>query len=56
MNQNGTVNSSDLHQVRMNIGRGRVDGTNFIRDVTVDAHINHADTQTVRANNGNSLP
>ena len=46
VNQNGTVNSSDLQQVRMNIGRGRVDGTDFINDVTVDAHINHVQTDS----------
>ncbi len=56
VNQDGTVDKTDLRQVQTMIGRGLVDDSNFIDDVTVDGHINRADTQTVKANAGNSLP
>jgi hypothetical protein len=56
VNGDGTVDASDLQQVRGNSGAGLVTSANFRDDVSVDGKVNHADINLTRAARGNSLP
>ena len=40
----GSVNNTDLKEIRMNLGRDLVNGNNFRDDITVDGKVNHGDT------------
>ena len=56
VNGDGTVDGTDLHQVRMNSGRGLVTGATFRNDVSGDGKVNHADIKLTRDAQDNSLP
>jgi Dockerin type I domain len=56
VNGDRTVNNTDVREVQMNVGRGRINGDNFRDDVTVDGKINHADANLVRGARHTSLP
>jgi hypothetical protein len=43
VNGDGAVNSADINEIRMHIGRGLVDDSDFRDDITVDGKINHGD-------------
>jgi hypothetical protein len=44
VNADGVVNNKDLKEIKMNVGRGLVNGDNFRDDITVDGKVNHGDT------------
>ena len=44
VNADGVVNDTDLKEIKMNVGRGLVNGVNFRHDITVDGKVNHGDT------------
>jgi hypothetical protein len=54
-NANGSVNASDVAQVKSRIGQ-IIDGTNFRSDVNANGVINSADVSNVKSNIGNGLP
>ena len=39
VNADGVVNNTDLNEIRMNVGRGLVNGDNFRDDITVDGKV-----------------
>ncbi len=43
VNADGSVSRADLDEIRMHIGRGLVDDSDFRDDITVDGHVNHGD-------------
>ena len=43
VNGDGVVDTADINEIRMNIGRGLVNDGNFRDDITVDGKINHGD-------------
>ena len=49
VNADGVVNSADVNAIRMNVGRGKVNSSNFIYDITVDGKINHGDTTLAKS-------
>ena len=51
VNGNGSVNASDIGQVKANVG-ATVDQTNFRSDVTVNGSINSSDVSAVKATSG----
>jgi hypothetical protein len=44
VNADGVVNTADLKEIKMNVGRGLVTDDNFRDDITVDGKVNHGDT------------
>ena len=44
VNADGRVGTADLKEIKMNVGRGLVNGDNFRDDITVDGKVNHGDT------------
>ena len=52
---NGTVNSSDVSQVKLKSGQA-VDATNFRADVGVNGSINSSDVSQVKLQSGTALP
>ena len=43
VNGDGVVDTADINEIRMNIGRGLVNDGNFRTDITVDGKCNHGD-------------
>ncbi len=43
VNGDGVVDTADINDIRMHIGRGLVDDSDFRDDITVDGHVNHGD-------------
>ena len=43
VNADGFVDTADINEIRMHIGRGLVNDSNFRDDITVDGHVNHGD-------------
>jgi hypothetical protein len=49
VNADGVVNSADVQDIRMHVGRGLVDGSDFRDDITVDGHVNHGDVTLAKS-------
>jgi hypothetical protein len=54
-NANGTVNASDVSQIKGRIGQ-TLDATNFRSDVNTNGSINASDTSIVKSRSGTALP
>jgi hypothetical protein len=54
-NANGTVNATDVSQVKSQIGQ-QIDGTNFRSDMNADGSINATDVSFVKSLVGTGLP
>ena len=52
---NGTVNSSDVSQIKLNSGQS-IGPTNFRLDITADGQINSSDIGLAKTRSGNGLP
>jgi len=44
VNADGVVDTADLNEIKMNVGRGLVTEDNYRDDITVDGKVNHGDT------------
>jgi len=54
-NGNGTVNASDVSQIKSRVGHA-VDGTNFRSDVNANGYIDVVDVSIAKSSVGTGLP